>query len=81
MNGWMELIDDDELLVRASAVLNKEPGARKLVPRETRSSLGAYKLALCSGRIAGKSGTGKTAGGEASCGATGPGTGVVLFCL
>ena len=42
--------DDDELIVRASAVL-KSQGPEKLVPWETRSSLGAYKLALCSGRI------------------------------
>ena len=31
-------IGDDELLVRASAVLAKEPGARKLVPWETRQT-------------------------------------------
>ena len=29
--------DDDELLVRTSAVLKSEPGARKLAPLETRS--------------------------------------------
>ena len=42
--------DDGELLVRASAVL-KSQGRRKLAPWETRSSLGARKLALCPRRI------------------------------
>ena len=41
---------DDELLVRASAVL-KSQERRKMVPWETRSLLGAYRLTLCPGHI------------------------------
>ena len=57
LNGAAELVfgcwnsgGDDELLVRASAVLTSQE-RRKMVPWETRSPLGAYKLALCPGHI------------------------------
>ena len=53
--------DDDELLVRASAVLKSQgPENWSRGPWETRSPLGAYKLALCPGRIVRENPGGKT---------------------
>ena len=51
--GVRNASDDDELIVRASAVLKSQGPENwsRGSQWETRSSLGAYKLALCSGRI------------------------------
>ena len=68
------LEDDGELLVRASAVLKSQAGARKLVPWETRSPSGAYKPTLCPGHIVRENpGVEKNAGGVASCDVAGLG--------
>ena len=48
---WVKMMMNYSCGLPRAVLTTKEPGARKLVPWETRSPLGAYELALCPGQI------------------------------